>query len=225
VKHIPEMERKIKFHKDEEQKYKTLSEKHNSLSKLQASKSGYSNPLSRARSKLALEAATATPCGCLMAMVPKASVLKFTEYANKAIAADTAVEIETEPHVTCLYGFKENFDPARLQAWFDEPLEFTIGKLSRFECPEYDVIKFDVTSPDLVKLNRSLSKDFASDITASEYAYHPHLTVAYVVKGTNKSLDGKSVTGLTGQKFKLSTLLYSLPEKADRREITVGNKL
>ena len=58
-----------------------------------------------------------------------------------------------------------------------------IGELSMFECPDYDVLKYDVTCQ---ALHESNAKIGAHHTMHTEYTYHPHMTVAYMKKGCAK---------------------------------------
>ncbi len=102
---------------------------------------------------------------------------------------------EEHPHVTVLYGLiTENFDAVKdLLLHFGQPwIEFD-DKTSIFE-PEgndYDVVKVDVISSGLEKMNDALWKDF--EVKTDHPDYKPHLTIAYVKKGTGKKYDGLPV--------------------------------
>lgn len=164
--------------------------------------------------------------GCLMAMLPGLGSMLPNWAAEHIRGFDLHEEgIETEVHVTVLYGFKLQFDSNRLATLLEtiKPPMMTLGRVSRFECAEYDVLKVDVKSPDLIKLNAKLAEQFSTDIVPSEYAYHPHLTIAYVKKGTCRDLDGNT----DFENFEPSGLqmLYSLPEKKGRRVFNIGSKL
>ena len=96
---------------------------------------------------------------------------------------------ENEPHVTVLYGLHETTPSPELLKIIEEtqPFDIAVGAASLFESEEYDVLKFDVESEALVNFNARL-KGLA--FTETHPGYHPHLTVAYVKKGTCKDLTG-----------------------------------
>lgn len=179
-------------------------------------------PQQAAEARNALEAGGSTSeAGCLMAMVPDGKwKTDFFNFA-RTIEDDTLAGdgVETDVHVTAFYGFKTDFDVSKLAKLLADvgPLTFTVGKLSRFECEEYDVLKFDITSSQLVKLNKVIAAKFKDDINPSQHAYAPHLTLAYVAKGTNKAIG----TGgdLVGKKFTVDSLLYSLPKREGRETL------
>lgn len=98
---------------------------------------------------------------------------------------------EREPHITVKYGLKVQELPAELKAVVEETPPFTVfmGKVSLFaNSPEYDVVKIDVESPALRQLNQRVSNVVPHDDTYPQY--HPHITLAYVEKGSCRHLEG-----------------------------------
>jgi len=114
-------------------------------------------------------------------------------------------DFETEP----LKAFLEN----------QESIAFELGSVSRFECPDYDVLKAEVISPDAQKLHYALKDKFKNSIQTTYPIYHAHATLAYVKKGSHKELDGHE--GLKGEKFSVNSLLYSLPDKVGRKNLSL----
>lgn len=104
--------------------------------------------------------------------------------------------IEDEPHITILYGFHDNVKPDQVKKIIHdvvdkgEKIKVEIKKISFFEVKgqEYDVVKFDVESPILHKLNKALKE---LPHTSSFTDYHPHMTISYVKKGTAKKYEKK----------------------------------
>lgn len=88
---------------------------------------------------------------------------------------------ETDPHVTVLYGLHGDIEDEDIEKDIHEIKEPEIAfkNISAFE-NEYDVLKFDVKSSDLTKLN----KLFAEYPHTNKFPdYHPHCTIAYLKKG------------------------------------------
>ena len=162
----------------------------------------------------------ATPkFGCLMAMCPSLDS-ELPNWAAAHIPADAlaADGVEMEPHVTVLYGFALDFDSSKLAGLLRRP-DVRLGPVTRFECPEYDVLKVDVASKDLEELHAELAERFKDRITPSKWDYHPHLTIAYVKKGACRELDGNK--DFEGRQVHVGQMLYSLPEKQGRRVFDV----
>lgn len=92
---------------------------------------------------------------------------------------------ELQPHVTALYGIETEDAQAvaNLIGKFG-PIRLRITRPSVFYASpgrDYDVLKFEVDSSDLVRLNRILKK---LPHTSTPPTYHPHTTSAYVRAGT-----------------------------------------
>lgn len=93
---------------------------------------------------------------------------------------------EDEPHVTLLYGLhgRDPVPAGELLAG-SGPVRMKLGKVSFFpggEDKDYDVLKVDVDSKDLIWLNRRLKKLPSTET----FKYNPHATIAYVKKGLGK---------------------------------------
>ena len=170
-----------------------------------------------------LSSAKTASLGCLMAMIPASAVAQFTDFASKHITPGTLAEdgVEDEPHVTVLYGFNPNFDAQKLEKLLGSSgaIPFTVGSIGRFECPDYDVLHFKVNSPELELLNAKLTKEFANEIEEQNRKYNPHVTIAYVKKGTNSHIDGVKVTPKT---YRAANLLFSGPTQKHRQFISLS---
>lgn len=101
--------------------------------------------------------------------------------------AEPGFGIEEEPHVTALYGFHDEVTPEdvknTVKKVFNKPIKVKITGIGVFESKNkpYDVVKFDVDSPVLQRANKLLKK---LPHTNTFKDYHPHMTIAYVKKGT-----------------------------------------
>lgn len=102
--------------------------------------------------------------------------------------------LEKDNHVTLLYGIHPNveFDELKKYLLPLEEYKTLLVNLSLFENDKYDVLKIDVKCPNLNKTNKELCDNI--DFTNEYPEYHPHMTVAYLMKGcgskyTKKMLD------------------------------------
>lgn len=93
--------------------------------------------------------------------------------------------LELEPHVTALYGILDDEctidDVKSCLAPVDKMIALVTG-IGFFECPNYDVVKFEIHSPALVELNARLVSNLPYSNDYPDYV--PHMTIAYVKKGT-----------------------------------------
>lgn len=96
--------------------------------------------------------------------------------------------IEKEPHLTILYGFHDEVTPEQVFDLYKskmplKPIEVKIAGISTFENSEFDVVKFDVNSELLAKVN-GIMRELPN--TTKFPDYHAHITIAYVKKGEGK---------------------------------------
>lgn len=120
--------------------------------------------------------------GCLM-FFPEVDINVWSS-ACKRLLPD-AKDIETEPHVTILYGFVDSPEVVpTLQKFLAEavnlaPIGIELGTISKFQNADQDVIKINVIDMNgsLFALNAVLTDMFGVISTFKEY--HPHMTIAY----------------------------------------------
>lgn len=92
---------------------------------------------------------------------------------------ETGFGKEYEPHATILYGLHTDVPDDDIIDEINKikkPI-IKLGKVSAFENEKFDVLKIDIESDDLHKLNKSFKK-FPN--TNDYPSYHPHTTIAYV---------------------------------------------
>jgi 2'-5' RNA ligase len=102
---------------------------------------------------------------------------------NKEDLADGG--LETEPHVTILYGLHHSKVNLDLLKSFKNVFPIEITKLSLFENEDQDVLKFEVDNPLPLKVLYSSLK-FLLPNTQTYDEYSPHCTVAYLKPGRGK---------------------------------------
>jgi 2'-5' RNA ligase len=130
--------------------------------------------------------------GCVMAMINDSASKKIIEVGKKLIPdnilyfeEDQEYGREVEPHVTIKFGLTENYSKNKIGKIFTKvkPFKITLVSIDIFTNQKFDVIKFNVESDILKKLNSLFSKLPNED----EYpTYNPHITLAYVKPGEGK---------------------------------------
>lgn len=97
-----------------------------------------------------------------------------------------AYGLEKEAHVTLLYGIKPEITWDDIKGYLKPLSEYKaiLANLSTFENEEYDVLKIDVKCPKMHDTNKELRDNI--DYVETYPDYHPHMTVAYLKKGTGK---------------------------------------
>jgi len=102
-------------------------------------------------------------------------------------------EPASEYHVTVLYGLHPEVDESeiiQLLKMTKTPKCKLVG-VSAFQNDEYDVLKWDVESPELHLLNKICTNLFPYTNKFPEY--HPHATIAYLNPGTSSKYVTKDV--------------------------------
>jgi len=105
---------------------------------------------------------------------------------------DDSYGLEDEPHVTLLFGLREEVTDDDVKKVLDkftfEPIK--IKELSSFDNDVYDVLKFSVDGGGNLG---DANKEFKKFPYTSNYPdYHPHMTVAYLKSKTAKKWIKKS---------------------------------
>lgn len=117
---------------------------------------------------------------------------------------------ETKIHTTVKFGLHTNDVEDVKRVLADEgPIKITIGKLSTFPPSESsdgaEVLKLDVHSPELHRLNKKISDALPHTDT---FKYAPHITVAYVKPGLAQKYVGKK-HALDGHEITIDKLTFS----------------
>jgi 2'-5' RNA ligase len=128
--------------------------------------------------------------GCVMANIDEDDSRKIIDFNYKTInedilyteESDSSFGREQHPHVTIKYGLVKSYTEEQIKKLLHQvtPFNIQVRGISIFENDKFDVVKFDVESPELRKINEIFSNLPNHD----EYpTYNPHMTIAYVKKG------------------------------------------
>lgn len=114
---------------------------------------------------------------------------------------------EKNIHVTILYGIhttKFNLVSSFLE---DQTVfECILQNISLFtDNPSFDVLKIDVNSEDLHKINSFLNKNLT--VTATHPEYIPHVTIAYLKKRKGNKFSNNNI--FKNKKFLVKEILFS----------------
>lgn len=113
---------------------------------------------------------------------------------------------ENEPHITVKYGLHTTDHRDVSDVLADEPpIKATLGRTSLFELEDADVVKIEVQSECLHKMNALVNKYL--EHTDTHPGYHPHVTVAYVKKGLGERYANR--TNLEGTDLGFDRVLFS----------------
>lgn len=143
--------------------------------------------------------------------LPKADADALADLAasipDDALAEDGR---ETDPHVTVKYGIHtDEVAPLRRVLADEPPVRVTFGPTSVFpDAGHGDVVKVDVDSPDLHRLNALIAASVETTDTHPDY--QPHATVAYVKPGLGAQFAGR--TDMQGRTAEIDRVVFSTPD-------------
>lgn len=128
---------------------------------------------------------------CLLIPMPSSVEKLINSYSNKKIKDHVlrGKGRETESHVTVLFGLqdKDLLSVTNKAKGFGK-FELKFGEISKFNHPEFDVIKISIISNKLVELNKLIGK---IPHYSTHKGYIPHCTLAYVKKDSCNNLLGQ----------------------------------
>lgn len=127
---------------------------------------------------------------------------------------------EKESHVTIRYGLKGNdVVPIQLALQGAQTIRATLGEVTAFEPTDkpYDVLKVDIVSEDLHRLNALIKANCEHDELHD--GYHPHLTIGYLRRGLATEFVGDK--RFVGKELTFSSVTFS-PAEGNRTEIRLG---
>lgn len=157
---------------------------------------------------------------CAMAYLNRNSDVakQVLEYGKEIPKEELTKEdgLETEPHVTILYGIhitdhKEIFETLD----HTEQIKGKLGKISFFENDDYNVLKIDIHSTTLNKLNKRLEDKL--EYTNDYPDYHPHMTIAYIVKDADLDKYKKDAKKFEGQEVVFEKIKISTPDNESNK--------
>lgn len=163
--------------------------------------------------------------GCLMAYISPKQCDLLSDF-GKILVKDKDLYKEgneygrdDEAHVTIRYGFTADLTKEEINEIIKDVKSFTIKlkSISIFKASgdkKYDVVKFDVESDILTKLNKKSGK-YPNEQSFPNY--HPHVTIAYVKKGSFKNETKDISIEVTVDK-----IVYS-PMKGEKKSIKLQN--
>lgn len=167
---------------------------------------------------------------CLMCdfNIPKWDKLEKMILPEDLYTEEEGLGFEEEPHITVLYGLHDDVKVDDVRNTVKETMGeqkdvvAELAGISMFENEKFDVLKFDVVSNDLKKLNKAVTKfPYTSDYPD----YVPHMTIAYLKAGTGKKYCKKFKEPVV---LKSSGFTYSDPYgkkvefKVGKNKITLG---
>lgn len=159
--------------------------------------------------------------GCVMIYIDIPNwdeVISFIKSEDLYHPEEPSKGLETDPHITVLYGLHSSVGDDDVENVVEEidsnKLDLKINGIGIFENKEFDVVKFNIESEYLHKVNSM----FKSLPHTSDYPdYRPHVTIAYVKPGTGQKYKNES---FQRDLPKVNKIVYSKPND-DRIEYQI----
>ncbi len=139
--------------------------------------------------------------------LPAPLAKRVLEIGKQIEAGDlTEKGLEDKPHITIKYGLHSE-DPKAVASVVSSSrgVSAKIGDIGMFVTDEADVVILKVESPDLVKLNETIS----TLPNTTEFEYTPHITIAYVKTGKGKGYVRTLENPLEGQSISVDEIQFS----------------
>jgi 2'-5' RNA ligase len=114
---------------------------------------------------------------------------------------------EDDIHITVIYGIHTSNVKQVSKNFIDEKqIDCTLGKISLFtKNKNFDVLVIDVFSEGLHKLNSRMKSSLL--VTQNHAFYVPHVTIAYLKKGTGNKYVGDDT--FNGERFNIDKVFFS----------------
>ena len=141
---------------------------------------------------------------------------KVLALARKIKDSDLAEDgREDEPHITVKFGLHDGRPSKELRDAVvgNGHVQAKLGKTSLFESDRHDVVKLEVSSHDLHRLNKKVAA--SSEHTDTHPNYVPHVTLAYVKKGAGKKYAGDD--SLSGEPLTFDHVVFSAKDRTTHK--------
>jgi DNA polymerase III epsilon subunit-like protein len=128
--------------------------------------------------------------GCVMVDVPVKNWNEITQFIDSddvyTVSGNDTYGIQDRPHLTLLYGTHKEVESKQVESLLKgiKPFSIEIDGVDIFENEDYDVVKFNIKKSDILQ---SMFDKLSSLPNSNKFKdYKPHITIAYVKKGTGK---------------------------------------
>jgi hypothetical protein len=117
--------------------------------------------------------------------------VKIPRWVSKNIPQNNILRLEHRPHVTVYYGADKRDIPKieEVMENYGRPIRAMLGEFDIFEHPEQDVLYIKIIGESFHKLHDKLA-GLPNSRPPTKPDYTPHLTVAYLKKGTGRKYVG-----------------------------------
>jgi len=119
--------------------------------------------------------------------------IKIPRWVAKNIPRNTILKLEHRPHVTVYYGADKRDRQAieRIVQEYGRPIRAMLGEFDTFEAEGHDVLYIKIIGDSFHELNKKIAA-LPHSRPSTHKKYVPHLTVAYLKKGTGRKYVGNT---------------------------------
>lgn len=138
------------------------------------------------------------PFSSLQFNLPKLATRKIIQWGEQNISDEEVYNDPEQPqygreyesHVTIIYGIHDD-TPKELKRLLNKQKPFFIefGKISVFDCLNFDVVKIEVESVELRRINKIVQDHL--EVTNNNITFRPHVTIAFLKKGSGSRFAGR----------------------------------
>lgn len=128
--------------------------------------------------------------GCVMVDVSVKNWEEITSFIDNqdlyTVENDNTYGLQDRPHLTLLYGLHKEVTSEMVEDVLKDvkPFDIEIDGVDIFENEDYDVVKFNIKKTDILQ---SIFDELSKLPNSNSFKdYRPHITIAYVKKGTGK---------------------------------------
>ena len=159
------------------------------------------------------------PYSSLQFSLPKFAAKEIIQWGDDNILDEELYEEhnlvygrEYESHVTIVYGIKEE-SPKQIKKLLSKQKPFYIecGKVSVFNCDNFDVLKIEVESPEIRRIHKLIYDTF-DVLPCSFNKYRPHVTIAFLNKTCGDKFIGND--DFLGNRILVDRLMFSSKDGA-----------
>ena len=128
---------------------------------------------------------------------------------------------DDRPHITIKYGLHSGSIDALtgILPMLPNKITASLGEITTFSNDKEDVLKIDIDSPELTRLNKIITDNTKNTTTYPNY--EPHCTIAYMKKGTASKYKGDEFKGVS---VEFNAIEFSSKDNDEYLTIHLGKK-
>ncbi len=151
--------------------------------------------------------------------IPDNIAIEMIAMGNEISQQDIAEDgRDSRPHITVKYGLHSSGPEELAKIGFPRQVKARMGKVSMFSNENVNVLKVDISSPDLEYMNKDITNNTKNTTTFPDY--HPHSTIAYLKPGKGEEFVGD--TRFEGREIVFDVIEFSSKDDDEYQQIKLG---